>query len=229
MTKKLSILTGLFLCIGLFGQTEFRPSLGLGFHGGMNLSTVDFIPSIKQSNVIGYSGGFVINYTAERSVGLQLELNYSQRGWTDENDSLGQYTRNMTFYEIPFLTHVYFGKRLVRVNFDLGPYVAFHQEYTEEYEASRIPNELLEPDTIILGYRTYYGEPIESNFDYGFLVGGGIGFNTKAGEFQLMFRYSQGLSNVFKKYPEGNFRFSQMESVHFGFAWIYPIYFSPKD
>lgn len=218
----------LFLSIYTFGQEEFRPYIGIGFHGGLNSAIVDFEPSIDQSAINVYAAGIILNYIAEKNVGLQTELNFVQRGWQDENDSLGSYSRTMNFIEIPLLTHIYIGSKFFRVTAELGPYIAFNQGFSEEYAASLIPDDPY-PDSIVLGYRNYYGQDIDSKLDYGFIGGGGIGVITKFGEFQLKVRYTKSLINIFEPYPVGNFRFSSMESIYFGFSWVQPIYFNKKD
>lgn len=208
----------------LAGQEDFTPYFSIGVHGGITQSNVDFEPDIKQLGLMGSTAGISINYTAERHVGTQIEFNYAEWGWKDQQDTIGTYSRTMEFYEIPLLTHIYFTIKFVRINFDLGPYVALYKGYSESLPTNPLPA----LDSAVLGYRDYYGKDIAQNYDYGFVGGGGIGFFTKFGEFQINLRYRQGLTNIFKQYPKSNFRYSYMNGMTYRIGWVYPIYLSRK-
>ncbi len=213
-----------------YAQFDFKDYIQIGFSGGYTSSSVDFQPNIRQSSIGGISGGLIINYFAEKSVGIQLEVNYSQHGWQDFSESLyTTYSRTINFVEIPLLAHVSWHIHDFRVQFDIGPYVAFQNSYSEDYDHSIITPGSYQTDSVILGARTYYGKPIDNEIDYGFIVGGGPAYSSKIGEFQIRIRYIQGMQSIFKKYPEGNFRFSQMSSIYAGVAWVFPIYLGKKD
>lgn len=223
--KKISIIIVIVLSINnLFGQFDFNDFMQIGVSGGYNLSTVDFQPKINQTSIGGINTGFIINYFAEKNVGIQLEVNYAQRGWKD-NDvaTVGNYERTMNYIEIPLLAHASWAIGKFRVQLDVGPYLAFHNSFSENYDPSGIPDDLFTKDTLILGERTYYGQKVDNEMDYGFIVGLGPAFSTKFGEFQLRIRYVQGMQSIFKQYPEGNFRFTQMRTIHAGFAYVYTI------
>lgn len=236
MRKLLIILVGtVFLTNGFCQPTKiFRPQLGIGFHAGLNRSSVDFMPSSGQEAINLYSYGFLINYMSEPHLGVQLELNMSQRGWQLKNDTVSIYSRTMSYFEIPILTHINIEIKNFRINFDLGPYVAFYQGGSDKY--TKIPRSEQNhtignaniPSSPRLGEITYYGKDIDNKFDYGFMGGIGFGYNTILGEFQLRFRYTQGMKSIFTKYPEGNFRFSQMHSFYFGAAYCYTFKFKGR-
>lgn len=228
--KKLLIITiQVFIATVSFGQFDFDDYIQVGVSGGYSLSTVDFQPGIQQSNLGGIHGGLILNYFAEKNVGIQLEVNYAQRGWQDYHDDIGTYKRQMNYFEIPLLAHFSWHISNFRVQLDVGPYVGFQSSYTEEYDESLGLPGSVPADTIILGDRTYYGKPADNEFDYGFMAGLGPAYSTKVGEFQLRLRYVQSLQSIFDQYPEGNFRFSQMRSMYAGFAWVYPIYLGRKE
>lgn len=209
---------------GLFGQFDFNDYIQIGVSGGYNLSTVVCEPPINDSYIGGINTGFIINYFAEKNIGIQLELNYAQRGWKDVDVStVGNYERIINYLEIPLLAHASWHIGKFRFQLDIGPYIAFQNSFTENYDESLVPDDLITKDTIILGERTYYGQNVDNTFDYGFLVGAGPGLSTKYGEFQLRFRFVQGMQSIFNTYPEGNFRFSQMRTIHAGFAYVYTL------
>lgn len=95
---------------------ELRNNIAVGVNGGMNFSNVSFTPKIKQKTTNGMTGGLTVRYISEKYFamicGLQMELNYSQRGWTELiEENTDTYSREMNYLEIPFLAHLAFGKR----------------------------------------------------------------------------------------------------------------------
>ena len=95
---------------------EVRNNLAIGINGGLNMSQVEFSPSIKQTNKNGMVLGVTARYMSEKYFnmlcGIQVELNYSQRGWNEkiEDGSENTYSRTMNYLEVPFLAHLAFGK-----------------------------------------------------------------------------------------------------------------------
>jgi hypothetical protein len=209
----------------LFSQEEFRPQITLGVRGGMYSSNVYFTPSIDSKPILAQGGGFYINYISEPHLGVQLEANLMTLGWQDKTDSLGSYSREMKYHQFPFLTHAVINIKKVQLTFDLGPYVAFYQGMKEEYAPSKRQNNIA--DTIILGERSYLGIAPHKDFDYGFLGAIGVGVHTKFGALLLEVRYSNGLVGVFKKYPEGNFRYSYNQSFYGGLTYSYAFNLKP--
>ncbi|HBH49175.1 MAG TPA: hypothetical protein DDX98_11070 [Bacteroidales bacterium] len=216
--------------LSLFGQsTDFRRKVGVGFHGGYTISEVNFRPglldpSINYKAISTFNYGLVLNFIGEPFAGIQIEVNVSQRGWIEEADSAYTYTRKMNYIEVPVLTHLSFGKKRMRYIFNLGPYVAFHQSFSETYEMFDDQAQIPESDSIDY----YYGRVVDSPTDFGFIFDGGVGVHTKYGTFQVKARYTQAVTNLFKQYPEGQFRFSQTRNIYIGFAYYYNFYFRPK-
>ena len=128
------IVTSLFFLTSVtLAQKSFTPVTGIGIQSGVNLNGVRFVPSVGQKQILGYSGGFYFNYLGEKHAGLQVELNYVQRGWREESDTIPHYKRVMSYIELPFLTHFVFGQK-VRVNIHLGPYISYQTAYWEEID-----------------------------------------------------------------------------------------------
>ena len=66
--KNLSVII-IFLSVSLYSNAqvgESRNDLAIGFNGGVNMSSVSFTPTIKQSNIMGMCGGLSIRYTCEK-------------------------------------------------------------------------------------------------------------------------------------------------------------------
>src|ERR1035437_2989733 len=60
-----------------------KPEMYIGANLGVTESMVMFKPAITQGFLMGYNGRIVFRYIAEKNVGMQVELNFSQRGWTE--------------------------------------------------------------------------------------------------------------------------------------------------
>ena len=151
------------------------PSLGL------NESMIMFNPTVSQGFLKGYNGGLVFRYIADKNFGLQCELNYSQRGWSEKS---GLYSRQLNYIELPFLTHVYFGNKN-RFFFNIGPKISY-----------LLSDKIITNNTIS---STDYQHitPIQNSFDYGLCSGLGYLINIKGTVIQLDTRASYGLSDVF--------------------------------
>ena len=114
---------------------EERHNFAVGINGGLNMSSVSFNPKIKLNTLNTMSMGVTMRYMSEKyfkmMCGVQMEINYSQRGWDEkiEDDSGNSYSRTMNYLEIPFMAHLAFGKdalnRGVKVFFNAGPQIGF--------------------------------------------------------------------------------------------------------
>ena len=113
--------------------TDYRNNLAIGFNAGATFNNVVFSPSIKQGTHQGLVGGFTARYISEKYFamicGLQIEANFSQRGWKEKiEDGTGNtYQRTLNYVEIPFLAHLAFGAddRGVRFFINAGPQFSF--------------------------------------------------------------------------------------------------------
>lgn len=221
---KYSIITLLLLTVALQlnAQKDFRPYVGIGVHGGYNMTFVDFA-SDSANNERGINTqfyGIIINFLNIQHLGIQLEINMSQRGWQEGHDSILYYKRKMEYLEIPLLTHIALGKRVLRYTFDLGPYIAFHRNFTEDFESQTSnSNNILIPDE----HKDLYGKEIDNKFDYGFMIGTGFGINTVLGQFLVHVRYCQGLSHIMDQFPDTKYYGSQMKSYYAGISYTYNI------
>ena len=90
-------------------MSEYRNNLAIGFNGGATFNSVFFSPSIKQGTHQGLVGGITARYISEKYFamicGLQVECNFSQRGWKEKiEDGTGNtYQRTLNYLEVPFL------------------------------------------------------------------------------------------------------------------------------
>ncbi|NLO70152.1 MAG: PorT family protein [Porphyromonadaceae bacterium] len=158
------------------------PEVYIGTSHGVTGSMMLFRPNVRQSYLLGYNGGVAVRYITENHFGLQVELNYSQRGWNEEGDT---YSRRLNYLELPFLTHVYAGNKN-RFIFNLGPKIGYLLSESILNDDGSNP----EADQRVL--------PAHFKFDYG--ITAGLGYNLKtrsAGVFQWELRVYYGLSDVF--------------------------------
>ncbi len=178
---------------------EERHNFAIGISGGMNLSSVSFQPRIKQNMLKGMSFGGTLRYVSEKYFnmicGLQLEANYSQRGWDEniEDDSGDTYSRTMNYLEIPFMAHLAFGKdalnRGVKVFLNVGPQFGLFLSEKEKMSADWNPS-----------YRNVseqYGKAVDKRFDYGIVGGAGLEVSTGIGHFLVEGRYYYGLADFY--------------------------------
>ncbi len=200
MKRFLPIFLFFLISVQLLAQKkEFEKELYVGVGGGALMSSVDFMPNVLQKQHLGIHGGISAKYITEKHLGLLLELNYAQRGWTEDfpAESGFSYTKTLNYLEIPFMTHVYFGKK-VRFVINAGPQLGFllgsSQNMNDALAADIAAKKQQNPDAPI-GMQ-YSLEP--RKFDYGLIGGIGMELKTGVGNIELEGRYYFGLGDVFE-------------------------------
>jgi hypothetical protein len=195
---------------------EFQPEWAFGVNGGATFSKMRFYPKIPQDLLIQGEGGITLRYISEKHFGIQCELNYSLRGWTEQTDTIthfNKYARSLTYLELPLMTHLYFdlGKR-VRLVFNVGPQIGYYlSEKTLKKEINTTSGEYLE----------YYDQHVQQKFDYG--IGGGMGFETRTGigSFILEGRYYFGLSDIFRSSKADYLQASSSQTIEIKLTYLY--------
>ena len=129
----------IFCSVSAFAQKRLlRPEISFGAQGGYMASMVNFNPSVAQQPLkcyLGPTAGLVFRYAEHKVCGIQVELNYMQRGWRESNTG---YSRQMDYIEIPMLCHLSFGRRF-RGFINLGPQVGYLL-HEKELTPSSVPN-----------------------------------------------------------------------------------------
>ena len=123
---------------------EARSDLAIGVNGGINLSSVTFNPTIKTTNLMGMCGGLTIRYTCEKYFtaicALQMEINYTQRGWKEdiEDGSGNTYQRTTNYLEVPFMFNMGWGREQRGVKFfiNAGPQMNLFLSETMQWKCS---------------------------------------------------------------------------------------------
>ena len=206
---------------------EVRNNLSVGINGGLNMSQVAFSPSIKQANKNGMVFGLTGRYMSEKYFnmlcGIQVELNYSQRGWNEkiEDGTENTYSRTMNYLEVPLLAHLAFGKdeidNGVQFFLNMGPQFAFFlnekENMSDNWDPSYRPN----------GVVQQYGKTVENKLDYGIVAGGGLELSTKVGHFLLEGRYYLGLSDFYKSTKKDEFGRSGHSFIGVRLTYLYDL------
>ena len=184
-----------------------KPEIYVGPTFGVTGSMVMFSPSVGQTYLQGYNGGVVFRFIAEKNVGIQAELNYSQRGWKESN---GLYSRQLNYIELPFMTHLYFGKKS-RFFFNLGPKISYL--ISEKELLNNTTNSTLVQETT----------KIQNPLDYGLCTGSGFLFNIKGNVIQLDARANYSLSDIFSNDKRDYFATSNNLNVSVNLSWLFQI------
>jgi hypothetical protein len=200
------------LCIisfqsGMQAQSDYKPETWFGVNGGTTLSMVYFKPMVGQSYLIGYHGGLVFKHIAEKSLGVQAEFNYSQRGWAESN---GIYSRRMDYIEIPFLSHIHFGKKL-QFYMNIGPKVGYYIGDFVRYNSNGIPDEEQQKLTV------------SQKFDYGFCGGPGLLYKFGGQSIQLDIRGNYSISNFFPDDTRAYFDNTNHINASVSLAWMFKV------
>lgn len=202
-TLKLCILTLSLLAMACQGASaaddDFESSLSVGGKAGATLSRISFYPSVPQSMISGVMAGVTARYVEERYFGLVLEFLIEQRGWKETfKETSYQYQRRLTYVQVPFLTHIYFGSRRFHCFFNAGPELSFmlsesassnfdtgNYASLADFPVENRSNEQLTMD-------------VENRFDYGISAGVGVEyFATRKHSAVLEGRFYYGLGNIF--------------------------------
>lgn len=183
---------------------DFKARTYLGVHGGPTLSMVYFLPSVPTGFQQNYMGGLMFRHINEKHLGLQVELNYSQRGWTESN---GLYARRLDYIDLPFMSHLNFG-RSVQFFFNIGPKIGY-----------MISEEVLLDQTA--GSQSYqYTHPVENKLDYGFVAGLGMIVEIKRQVIQLDVRANYSMSNIFSDNKRDYFDNSNLIYASATLGWL---------
>ncbi len=203
----------LLLCFSLLAQPRLQQEeMYVGVHAGVLASMVTFSPTVEQSATHpfwGANGGFVFRYNGHKVCGLQVELNYMQRGWHETRTG---YQRQIDYLELPFLTHLSFGRRF-KGFVNLGPQIGY---------ALREKHENLPSDMTNL-FPTAQYLSIDNRFDWGIAGGLGMLYNSKAGVYQLEARFNYSFGDYFSNSKFATFARSCPMNLSLNFAWLWPI------
>ena len=182
------------------------------------MSRINFQPTIQgmfdlysdQYFIPGYSGGIVFLYFSEPNKGLQMEINYSQKGWTEYLDSANSYNRKLDYIEFPFLSHFDIGLRKLKLSVTIGPTISYQILSREEIN---ITDENL--------FKQYYTTAADNKLEVGLSIGLGVNRMTKLGIIQLECRLNQGLNNIFSREVNKDISTSQNQVIGVNASYLF--------
>ncbi len=204
----------------LVAQQRVPRELSLGVIGGAVFSQMKFDASstIPQDMAKGYTFGVSARYIEELHFGLQVEALVTRRGFRDRFDEeYGDmsFERDLTYLEVPILSHIYFpfGKKdRSEISVNLGP--KFGVMLWEKTQ-SRLPDDFGQTGTTTAGLQTaHHTLAVSNRFDYG--IQAGLGYELRVSpkvSVQLEGRYYFGLGNIFPDEKSDVFETSSNQHV----------------
>lgn len=196
----LSVAIAIGMTFASAAQTHYKANIAVGVKGGVDLSNVQFTPSVKQSFILGGNAGVTFRYIEENHFGLIAELNFEQRGWKENfEDYPFEYSRTLNYIQIPFLAHIYFGRR-GRFFFNAGPEIGFLIGESTKANFDYLNVKSVSGFPVDLRTMAQYELSASGKVDYGISAGLGGEFNVnKRNSIYLEGRFYYGLGNVDRK------------------------------
>lgn len=205
-------------------QTHYRANISVGAKAGADLSRVFFNPSVRQKMTPGFTGGFMFRYVEEAHFGLQAELNFAQRGWTENfEEAPYDYKRTINYMELPVMAHIYFGRR-GRFFFNAGPQIGLclGESTSANFDPADMDN--------LPGFPTHNREneqmtlKVTQKIDFGICAGLGGEFNiNRRNAVNLEVRFYYGLGNIFKAGRQEAFRGCNQMSLSATIGYLFRI------
>lgn len=179
-------------------ETHYKPHIWIGGRAGATLSRMSFSPAVKQSWALGSTGAVTFRYSEEKLFGLIAELGWAQRGWKENYEEHPfDYTRSITYVNLPILTHIYFGSRRFKCFINLGPEFGLYlsDKITANFDYK---NPAAVPDYPRNRRTEQLSMPVTGKFDYGICASIGFEFYLQPRHsVALETRYYFGLGNIY--------------------------------
>lgn len=175
-----------------------------GVNGGMTGSMVMFKPTVSQSFLTGYNGGLVFRYINAKSLGLQAELNYSERGWLEKDNN---YSRRLNYIELPFMTHFNFGNKF-RTFLNIGP------------KFSYLISENTLVNNVVGSTAPQHSQLVEHPFEYGLVAGTGFYLRMKRQVIQIEARASFSAIDIYSNALSAPFDNSNNVNASVNISWL---------
>lgn len=224
--KKLRFI-GLFVVTVAFSTVasaqvgDLQNNFSVGVNAGVNLTSAQFSPTVRQNQLMGTVLGVTGRYISEKyfgmTCGIRMEVNYSQHGWKEFVEGFDdlQFQRTLNYVDIPFLAHLAFGKKF-QFFIDGGPQIGFYLS-----DSSKISGDWDSVSGIVVEQHTL---DIKHKFDYGITGGIGLELKTrKAGNFLLEGRYYYALSDFFGNEKQDYFGRSANTTISIKLTYLFDI------
>lgn len=195
MKLKRIILSSALLIVGFSMSLQAQPQRKtyLGIKGGFNqssayfLHTIDGVPKINSDFISGFHGGIIVMNYWRSHLGLQAELNYTQKGWKQRFDN-GEpdYITNLDYIELPLLINLHTGKKKMHFYANLGSFFEYLVKISQSAEPTDVGGSDFYP----------YDVSRDNKFGYGFRGGVGIFRDFSVGTFLIESHFTYSLSNM---------------------------------
>ncbi|MDO4512274.1 MAG: porin family protein [Bacteroidales bacterium] len=215
-----AILAGAF---SASAQNHYEANVAIGAKGGYTLSKISFNPTVPQGMLGGFTAGAAFRYAEEKNFGLIAEFNIEQRGWKEKFEGTSfQYSKQLTYIQIPILTHIYFSTKHFKGFFNAGPEIGYmiasstkaNFDYNHIEDIPDFPKHNRYNDQLTL--------PIKNRFDYGISAGVGMEWiKDHKHSFNLEGRFYYGLGNVFSSKKTDPFSGSNSMSIMLTLGYYY--------
>ena len=206
-------------------QTHYESNFTIGAKGGVTLSMASFSPTVQQSMLKGMILGATFRYVEERNFGVIAEVNLEQRGWQEDfEEAPYNYSRTLTYIQVPLLTHIYFGSTKFHGFFNAGPEFAYM--IGESTSANFDVHNYAElPDfPMVNRSNEQLSMPIKNKFDYGISVGAGAEYFLRRNHsLVLEGRFYFGLGNMFGASKNDVFAASRGMSVQISLGYNFRV------
>ncbi len=216
----------LFASLPATAQRVYTPDLAFGAKAGATLSMMSFSPKVQQGMLPGFMAGAVMRYTEEKLFGVIIELNLEQRGWREKYEPGVdfEYSRTLTYVQVPILTHIRFGSNTVKGFINLGPELGYMigSSISANFDWRNVSSVAGYP----MGYRTneQLSAEITNRFDYG--ISAGVGMEAiirKRHSVMIEGRFYFGLGNIFPAAKKDFFSASRGMSIEITAAYMFRI------
>ncbi|MCG8320201.1 MAG: PorT family protein [Cytophagales bacterium] len=197
----------------------------IGIKRGVSLSQVmfdgvdpAFDTEIVQEQTRGDITGFMFRFLQDKHAGLQFEVNLIDKGWTQVLENF-KYKTELKYLNVYAQTIILIGKRKFRPLLIAGPYLS----YLYDSESPEIPDDQTENIPFV------YDNATDNEWDFGLGGGGGFSLKTAIGNFQVVGKFSLGLSNIIDKQQVTEPEFSRNQTVEISLSYAYPFFNKNKE
>lgn len=234
--RAITVLAATCIAVSVAAQIgQYRNEFAVGVNGGVSLSSVGFVPTVPQGQLVGKTAGLTLRYTGEKYFNsicaVVAEVNFTQMGWKERiwdrydqpviNNETGvaeKYSRIANYIQVPFFARLGWGRERsgFQAYFQVGPQLGYY--LSEKTEANFDLDRPNVADRVSLisrpDYSNMYHMPIENSFDYGIAAGLGVEFSQRhLGHFMLEGRYYYGLGNIYGNTKRDYFAKSNYQGI----------------
>lgn len=211
ISKYICVFGLLILAYSVQAQKEYRflDYQGLGLKVGGNYSSIGIQPAVADlSGEMSYNAGLVYTFSNKKYVGIQLELLYSSRKWSETFDDSLKATTELQYIELPIITNINLGTGRMKYMINLGTYISAK---VGKSLSSELPEDHAQ-------YEDLHARS-ERGSDFGLIIGGGLRYISNVGIFQLDARFAYGYQKIYNEDATG-FRFSNMSVASVGLIYM---------